>query len=398
MKNILIKLLLFSLCVIYSHVVIAQDNYLDSLKKVLSTEKEDTNKVNTLDYICDYYWSVSDYENTMQNAKVVLALSTKINYKIGIADGYLNMGLAYGIKKDRISESENFNKALALYKETRNTQQIINCYGWMEQSYFNEEDFGKALECEYADQKIREQTGDKGRIADGFVNIGNVYFLFGNGEELLKNASSALKLYKEINDKSGIAICYLEIGVAYHLIGEYPQALDTLFQALQLLKDANDLHNIANTYSQIGDVYECLGDSAVIRHNNDESIKDYFSAEKNQLVSLKMLQTISFHDPVGIGICYEHLGYINLKLRNLSTSRKYLDSSLAVHQLLDAKKSISRDYLYFQKLIVFRATIKMLTKIISCFIFIMIVQTTKKLPKKLCRCRCNMSLIKKKLL
>jgi tetratricopeptide (TPR) repeat protein len=153
MKKFLIKSLLFTLCIIYSHEAIAQPNYIDSLRKVLSTEKEDTNKVNTLDYLSRLYWRAGDYDNAMQTATAVLSLATKIDFKVGIADGYKYIGLAYNIKKDKFNESEYFNKALTLYKETGNKQQIIYGYDLISQAYQREEDFAKELESEYAAQK-----------------------------------------------------------------------------------------------------------------------------------------------------------------------------------------------------------------------------------------------------
>ena len=57
-------------------------------------------------------------------------------------------------------------------------------------------------------QKIREQTGDKKMIADGFLRIASTFFNTGsnNSEEELKNSLAALKLYKELNDKNHISI------------------------------------------------------------------------------------------------------------------------------------------------------------------------------------------------
>jgi tetratricopeptide (TPR) repeat protein len=146
MKTLIYKLCLIHFFIIFYFNAITQDNYIDSLKKVLQTEKEDTNKITTLDYLCSYYYNRSDSENILQSAKAVLALATKINYKIGIADGYLNIGLAYNVKKDRFNESEYFNKALALYKEIGNKQEIINCYDWMNHVYRAEDNVTKAFE------------------------------------------------------------------------------------------------------------------------------------------------------------------------------------------------------------------------------------------------------------
>jgi tetratricopeptide (TPR) repeat protein len=161
MKNVFPKICLHFIFMLFSFYSYSQNKTIDSLKKILATEKEDTNKVNTLDYVVLYYWGIGDYENTMQNAKAVLLLSTKINYKIGIADGYLNTGLAYGITKDRVNESEYFNKSLALCKETGNKQEIINCYDWMNAEYQKEGNIAKGLEVENAAQTIRMQTEDK---------------------------------------------------------------------------------------------------------------------------------------------------------------------------------------------------------------------------------------------
>ncbi len=61
MKTVFCKACLFIILFTCSCKLIAQDNYSDSLKKVLLTEGEDTNKVNTLDYLCNYYYEAGDY-------------------------------------------------------------------------------------------------------------------------------------------------------------------------------------------------------------------------------------------------------------------------------------------------------------------------------------------------
>ncbi|HEY5463046.1 MAG TPA: ATP-binding protein [Hanamia sp.] len=350
MKKLLIKLFLFSLCIIYSFNTIAQGSYIDSLKKALLTEKEDTNKVKTLDYISYYYWNAGDYENAIQNAKAVLALATKINYKIGIADGYLFIGLAYNVKKDRFNESEYFNKALALYKETGDKQQVINCYASMREAYLLDDDVAKVFECVYASQKIREQTGDKKTIADGFISIASTFYNTGsnNLEEELKNELSALKLYKELNDKNGIGTVSFMIGGVYSGQGKYTEALDKYAEALQILKDSRQLNEIANIYMLIGYAYEKQGDSAYSSNNKLLAKDKYLKAESNQLISLRKWQAVPYRPSVAI--CYSDLGYINIKLQNLKIAKKYLDSSLAIYQSFRLKGAISYVYQGYAKI------------------------------------------------
>lgn len=59
---------------------------MDSLKKVLLTEKEDTNKVNTLLELGKYYFNEFDVENSSVYTNLALHLSQKLNFKKG--EGY----------------------------------------------------------------------------------------------------------------------------------------------------------------------------------------------------------------------------------------------------------------------------------------------------------------------
>src|SRR2546423_1062491 len=343
MKTFLFVILMLSLFRAYT-----QNNTIDSLQKVLQPQKEDTNKVNTLTYLSFNYWLAGDYKNTMQNAKTAVALSTKLNYKSGEGDGYLNIGLAYGIKKDRTTELEYLNKALTLYKEAGEKRNISNCYDWIAQVYKEEDDYGKALEIEYTAQKIREQIGDKETIADGFASLASAYYSLRNDSEMFKNSLAALKLYKETNNKSGIGICYFMIGGAYYGRGNFSEALNKYFEALQYLKDQGKPNDIANIYALIADAYEKQGDSDYNNHNIPASLKKYQEAEKNQLISLKMWQAIPYK--ISIALCFLNLGEINIKLKNLNIARKYFDSSLSISQLVDLKSGLRDIYNSFSTL------------------------------------------------
>ena len=56
----------------------AQSHAVDSLKGVLNTEQEDTNKVNTLNKLCEVLWRIGSYNGSMVNASLALELEEKI--------------------------------------------------------------------------------------------------------------------------------------------------------------------------------------------------------------------------------------------------------------------------------------------------------------------------------
>ena len=86
----------------YSFKATAQRYSIDSLKIVLLTQKEDTDKVNTT---CILGWRYSmekrDFDTALIYAKQALNLANKIHYKEGIAYAYKSFGIIYSncIKK-----------------------------------------------------------------------------------------------------------------------------------------------------------------------------------------------------------------------------------------------------------------------------------------------------------
>jgi hypothetical protein len=66
----------------YSHYIFCQQNKIDSLEKVLKTEKEDTNKVKTLLLLGDAF-QTSDPSKALNCGNQCLQLARRLNYKKG---------------------------------------------------------------------------------------------------------------------------------------------------------------------------------------------------------------------------------------------------------------------------------------------------------------------------
>ena len=64
--------------------IYCQNEEMDSLKAVLSNQREDTGKVNTLNQLCKALRENHDYTNAMAYANAALSLSVKINFKKGL--------------------------------------------------------------------------------------------------------------------------------------------------------------------------------------------------------------------------------------------------------------------------------------------------------------------------
>src|SRR5215831_18844956 len=79
-----------------------QNRTIDSLQILLQTQKEDTSKVNILNALSYDFHQQGDFQKHLQYAKQALDLAEKLNFKKGIAVGYLSMSDAQGTLAEAI--------------------------------------------------------------------------------------------------------------------------------------------------------------------------------------------------------------------------------------------------------------------------------------------------------
>jgi adenylate cyclase len=113
---------------LYSFTTIAQLYSIDSLKKVLQTQKEDTNKVKTL-YTLSWRLSMTGNLNPAINlAQTALALAEKINFKKGKAYAFKSLGIIYYNNQNIDLALKNYLIALKLYAEINDKRSMATIY------------------------------------------------------------------------------------------------------------------------------------------------------------------------------------------------------------------------------------------------------------------------------
>lgn len=181
----------------------------DSLKHLLISDKEDTNKVIHLNNIFKEYRSTGNLSNAVQYAKAALALAKQLNYKKGIANSYNNIGLVSYLQRDYEEAVEKCSTAL----------------------------------------KLRLELGNKNDIATSYNNLGLIYWSQGNYKLALQNHLAALKTYEEIGDKKSISNVYNNLGISYLSQGDYDKALESYFASLKIQEESGDKNWQPDKYS-----------------------------------------------------------------------------------------------------------------------------------------------------
>lgn len=263
---------------------IGQSKMIDSLRNILKTEKNDTDRVRILNALA-YSIYTTDPDTTILFAQQALDLSEKLASspikliaeagKKGEASAYNYEGIGYHVKG-------NFPKALAFYltamkkfSELGNKQGQASVLSNIGVIYQNQSDYSKALDSYSKALELNEITGNKKGQSIDLTNIGYIHIEQGNYPEAMDCDLKALKLDEKIGDKKGLAAVYANLGNIYNDEGNNPKALDFYFKALKLDEENGNKQAQASENSAIGVIYFSMSEYAKSMEYYFKSLKMY---------------------------------------------------------------------------------------------------------------------------
>jgi len=111
LRNVFLLLLIIA---VLSDKCLAQEGSkkIDSLTEVLRTQKEDSNKVKTLNALSRQLWQKSNYAEAKIYADKALALADSIVFDKGKVDAYNNIGIIFARKGNNAEGLKNHNAGL----------------------------------------------------------------------------------------------------------------------------------------------------------------------------------------------------------------------------------------------------------------------------------------------
>jgi tetratricopeptide (TPR) repeat protein len=236
-----------------------------------------------------------------------MSASRKLNYKKGMADASLALGMAYLAKYNPGDSASYYNElALKLYGEDGNIAGMGRaCYGLsyvcsfrgdspssekfaaMALQYFEEAadrrgmintlnvlsyharqkqnlDAAKAF-LERAITTARE-VSDTLPLADATNSLGNIYKEMALFSQAIDAYFAALRLWEIKGDSAGMSIAYGSIGLAYFYQKDYERALEFSRKHLLLSEKRNDLWEVSKICNTIAQTHNAMGhsDSALV--------------------------------------------------------------------------------------------------------------------------------------
>ena len=272
-KSYIFKFIVFYLLLLsqFSNTCLAQTKQIDSLKILISKATNDSSKVDKINLLSKNYFSI-DPLISLQYSNNAKEISSKINYKKGLALAYKNIGIAYYMQSNNIEAILNWDSSLTIYKELRDKIGQATILSNKGSTYFNNGDDTKAIEYYLQSLKLSEEINDPLRLATVLLNIGTVYLnKKANYDKSLKYYLQALPICEAIKDKDALGTIYVDLGEIYFEKGDNNKALDYLKRSLIAYEGSE---NIPYCYINIGKVYTKIG--------------DYDNAIKNEKIALEI--------------------------------------------------------------------------------------------------------------
>ncbi len=286
-----------------------QDRYLDSLLKLVKTDREDSNKVIHLNKIADAYQEKGEYDTGIEYSKLAEKLAIQLKYNEGLAGAYNELGIAY----------RNFG------------------------------DYPKALEWLFKALKIREGSWNKNGLGRIYGNIGIIYRLEGDHEKALEYYFKALQISVQTRNLREKGISLGNIAIIYNDMGLYDKSLVYYFKALDISKEVGDQAGVSRQTGNIGTVYQEMAEKAEAKGDHVTRDSLYKKAIAYEQTSLNIDREL--HDKIGMVIWLGNLGGIYLQMKKYVEAGRYLKRSLfladSIHDLygsMDANDYLSRLY------------------------------------------------------
>jgi tetratricopeptide (TPR) repeat protein len=273
---------------------------IDSLFQVISTLKEDTNKIHLQNTLAQLLFDSGEFSKVDSLARETLKLADKLNDKKCKGDACNQIGLVFLNKGNYAQAREYFFKALAqdwlianneaICRRTSNVgityeqehdflismryhmealqvaeslkdrKLIAVCYNNMGTVLIKQEKYRHALNYFLRSLSINQNQLDKGTQYISLSSIGRIYEDQGDYVKALNYNSKALKIAEGLRSETKIEQSVSSLGRAYTNLGNYPKALSHYFKALQMAEEKGNQKEISNVLRCIGSNYLDQGD------------------------------------------------------------------------------------------------------------------------------------------
>lgn len=198
--------------------------------------------------------SKSEPDRSIQYADSALILAGRSKDRPGVAEAYLNLGVAYSTA-DRYDSATYFLRlALSDFDKLKMSSQKAKVMNQMGLNLQAQGKYDRSLAVLDSAVEIYQAEQDLMGLSKAYNNISNTYLFKGRNNTALRYAEKALTIRRKILDEDTVS-SFMNLGIIHMNSGDYPTSLSNYLKALNIFSERKDTDNISQVHSNLGILY-----------------------------------------------------------------------------------------------------------------------------------------------
>jgi len=242
-----------------------------------------------------YLTAVSEPKKAQSHYEQSIEIKRQIGDMGGLAITLSNLGLLYLRKHDFSTAMYYFNQSLDIAEKTGALKTIANVNSYIagiytrsarseEDSQKRFDDYQKALKHYQKSAEISQKIGFILAIANGYVNMCNLYIEIEDFDKAMEIAPKSLKAAEESQVKLMIAYAHNNFGRIFHVKKQFDKSLDKFNKAIEIVERANATSDIAQFNQYKGEMLIDKGDIENAKESLNRALELYKQLEMERSV------------------------------------------------------------------------------------------------------------------
>ncbi|MFZ2286297.1 MAG: histidine kinase [Bacteroidales bacterium] len=256
-------------------ILLAQQSLNDSRKMDYRRGVADASLALGMAYLAKY----NRGDSALYYNDLALASYEEIGDIAGQARACYGLSYVYSFKGDLVSSEKFSNMSLQYFEKAGDHRGMINSLNALSYLARQQQDLEKATAYIKKAISTASEVKDTLPLADATNSLGNIYKEMALFSQAIDTYFEALKLWEMKGDSAGMSIAYGSIGLAYYYQKNYSKALEYSLKHLILSEKRGDLWEMAKMCNNIAQIYNSRNvyDSALIFHRRSLALNRQIS-------------------------------------------------------------------------------------------------------------------------
>ncbi len=335
----------------------AQKRIIDSLDKIIQSEKDTEKKVQALNLKARGVVT-NDPLSAIKIGNDALALAKKINYTKGVFDAYGNIGIGYTFRSDYNPSVAYMDSALQtsmLLKDERPKTELLVNLGAVNLQFGK---FDRALEYYVRAKEGFEKLKDSSNLLRCYNNLGNVFYYLGKIDDAGTNYAMAEAIAVRKNDNVMLVKIYNGLAVVALTKKDQQKALGYFGTAVKINEKVGDRLMQAGIYNNMATIYveQKKFSEAILLFNKYRELSIILSDKKGVANAYGAMAEVYRQ----MGDYDNAITYFKLQSAIADTIKVYKQKMVAVKGLSEAYKEkgdMVQAYKYFEQYVIFKDSV-----------------------------------------